>query len=149
MLTATQRIRVEWAHCDPAGIIFNPNYYLWMDGATHALLHATGLDYYRRLRDDPGFRGCALVASRMDFYRPVRFGDIIRLRSRVGKFGNTSFTVVHDFFHGEAAEPVASGCETRVWGISDPQDPAKLKASRMPDDLRQALSSAVEVDTTP
>ena len=40
MFTATQRIRVEWAHCDPAGIIFNPHYYLWMDSGTHALLQA-------------------------------------------------------------------------------------------------------------
>ena len=38
MFTATQRFRVEWAHCDPAGIIFNPNYYIWMDSGTHALL---------------------------------------------------------------------------------------------------------------
>ena len=42
MLTANQRIRVEWAHCDPAGIIFNPHYYIWMDSGTHALLQAAG-----------------------------------------------------------------------------------------------------------
>ena len=45
MFTATQRIRVEWAHCDPAGIIFNPHYYLWMDSGTHALLQAAGPEH--------------------------------------------------------------------------------------------------------
>jgi len=44
MLTSTMRIRVEWANCDPAGIIFNPHYYIWMDAGSHALMKAAGID---------------------------------------------------------------------------------------------------------
>ena len=44
MFTAIQRIRVEWANCDAAGIIFNPHYYIWMDGGTHSMLQAAGFD---------------------------------------------------------------------------------------------------------
>ena len=49
MLTATQRICVEWAHCDPAGIIFNPHYYIWMDSGTHALLQTAGFGHPEKL----------------------------------------------------------------------------------------------------
>lgn len=119
MLTAIQRFRVEWGHCDPAGIIFNPNYYIWMDSGTHALLQAAGYDLIGNTHNDDLFRGCPLVASNMEFKRPLYFGDVTLLTSRVEKFGNTSFVVVHEFTHGDDPKPVLaaakSGCgDTRT-----------------------------------
>ena len=148
MLTAIQRFRVEWAHCDPAGIIFNPNYYLWMDSGTHALLQAAGFDLIGNTRRDPLFRGCPLVASSMEFRRPLYFGDITVLSSRVEKFGNTSFVVAHAFHHSDHAEPVATGSEVRVWGYSDPDRPEKLVAIRVPEDVRAMLSVDESIDVT-
>jgi 4-hydroxybenzoyl-CoA thioesterase len=148
MFTAIQRFRVEWAHCDPAGIIFNPNYYLWMDAGTHALIQTAGFDLIGNTRDDPLFRGCPLVASNMDFMRPLYFGDVTALTSRVEKFGNTSFVVSHAFRKDGDAEPVATGREIRVWGYSDPEEPAKLIAVPVPDDVRDMLSVEKTVDVT-
>jgi 4-hydroxybenzoyl-CoA thioesterase len=61
MFTVTQRIRIEWAHCDPARIIFNPHYYIWMDSGTHALLQASGFDFIAETRSSSDFLGCPLV----------------------------------------------------------------------------------------
>ena len=148
MLTATQRFRVEWGHCDPAGIIFNPNYYIWMDSGTHALLQAAGFDLIGNTHNDELFRGCPLVASNMSFMRPLYFGDVTVLTSRVEKFGNTSFVVAHEFRHGDDPKPVATGNEVRVWGYSDPAQPEKLVATRMPDEVRALLSVEKTVDVT-
>ena len=148
MLIANQRIRVEWAHCDPAGIIFNPHYYIWMDGGTHALLQVAGFDLVANLRADKLFRGFPLVASNMAFKRPLYFGDITVLTSKVEKFGNTSFVVRHEFRQGEDLEPVATGNEVRVWGYSEANRPEKLIAQAMPDELRALLSDDRTVDTS-
>lgn len=148
MFTANQRIRVEWAHCDPAGIIFNPHYYIWMDAGTHAMINAAGFDLTGKLREDKLFRGFPLVASNMAFKRPLYFGDIALLSSRVEKFGNTSFVVSHEFRQGDDSSPVAIGNEVRVWGYSDPNKPEKLVAQVMPDSLRMALSVEKMVDTS-
>ena len=148
MMVATQRIRVEWAHCDPAGIIFNPHYYTWMDSGTHALLQAAGFDLIGNTHGDKLFRGCPLVASNMEFKRPLYFGDITLLSSRVEKFGNTSFVVAHEFRQGDTDKPVAMGREVRVWGYSDEVNPAKLVARRMPDDVREMLSVEKTVDVS-
>ena len=148
MFTAIQRFRVEWAHCDPAGIIFNPNYYLWMDAGTHALIQSAGFDLIGNTHADPLFRGCPLVASNMDFMKPLYFGDITALTSQVEKFGNTSFVVSHAFRKGDDPDPVATGREVRVWGYSDPDEPAKLVAVPVPDDVRQMLSVEKTVDVT-
>ena len=148
MLIANQRIRVEWAHCDPAGIIFNPHYYIWMDGGTHALLQVAGFDLVANLRADKLFRGFPLVASNMAFKRPLYFGDITVLTSKVEKFGNTSFVVKHEFRQGEDLEPVATGNEVRVWGYSEANRPEKLIAQAMPDELRALLSADGIADTS-
>lgn len=148
MFTATQRIRVEWAHCDPAGIIFNPHYYLWMDSGTHALLQASGFDLIGETHRDKRFRGCPLVASNMSFRKPLYFGDVVLCSSQVERFGNTSFVVAHEFRRGDDAEPVASGSEVRVWGYSDSADPARLVARAMPDEVRAMLAVDKTVDVT-
>lgn len=148
MLTATQRIRVEWAHCDPAGIIFNPHYYIWMDSGTHALLQAAGFDLIGQTRSDNLFRGCPLVASNMEFKRPLYFGDVTRLSSRVEKFGNTSFVVAHEFRQGDNPAPVAIGQEVRVWGYSDAEQPEKLIAKVVPEDIRAMLSVDETIDVS-
>lgn len=148
MLIATQRIRVEWAHCDPAGIIFNPHYYIWMDGGTHAMLQAAGFDLVGNLQQDPLFRGFPLVASNMNFKRPLYFGDITVLNSQVEKFGNNSFVVKHEFRQGDDPAPVASGSEVRVWGYSQADQPEKLISRPVPDALKQLLSVDRTVDTT-
>ena len=148
MLTATQRIRVEWAHCDSAGIIFNPHYYRWMDSGTHALMQAAGFDLIGEIRRDKLFRGFPLVASNMDFRKPLYFGDITTCHSRVERFGNTSFVVAHEFRHADLKEPVASGSEVRVWGYVDAGEPERLRARAMPDEVRAMLSVDGSIDVS-
>jgi 4-hydroxybenzoyl-CoA thioesterase len=148
MFTAIQRIRVEWAHCDPAGIIFNPHYYIWMDGGTHSMLQAAGFDLPLKIREDKLFRGFPLVASNMAFKRPLYYGDITELTSKVEKFGNTSFVVAHEFRLRDDPDPVAVGNEVRVWGYSDKVDPEIMVAQRVPEDVRAMLSVNQTVDTT-
>lgn len=148
MFTAIQRIRVEWAHCDAAGIIFNPNYYIWMDGGTHAMLQAAGFDLPGKIRSDKLFRGFPLVASNMAFKRPLYFGEITELTTTVEKFGNTSFVVNHAFRQGDDPEPVAIGNEVRVWGYSDRINPERMVAQRVPDEIRTLLSVDNTIDTT-
>lgn len=144
MLTATQRIRVEWSNCDPAGIIFNPYYYIWMDQGTHALLQAAGFDFVDEANTNKNFLGCPLVASNMEFKKPLRFGDVTTMSSRVRKFGNTSFVVAHEFCKTE--ELMAFGAEVRVWAARGAGGGGQLVARRVPDAVRQGLSENRTVD---
>ncbi|RLQ21457.1 acyl-CoA thioesterase [Seongchinamella sediminis] len=146
MFTVIQRLRVEWSHCDPAGIIFNPNYYIWMDGGTHGLLQAAGFDFVARTRDSSDFLGCPLVASNMEFKRPLRLGDIVTLVSRVEKFGTSSFVVTHEFSSGSACDLVARGAEVRVWAHSGKEGGSAIVALPVPEAVRKLLSVEKTVD---
>lgn len=145
MLTVTTRIRVEWGHCDPARIIFNPNYYIWMDQGAHSLLREGGLNLPEEIRK-PGFRGTPLVTSSAEFYSPAYYGDVLTLDSRVQKFGNTSFVVEHHF--SRDGEPLCSGTEVRVWGGSDKAEPEKLIAVKVPEWIRENLSQSRTIDAS-
>ncbi len=144
MLKAQLKIRIEWSHCDPAKIIFNPHYYIWMDNCSHALLRIAGLDGSEHL-NDPDFKACPLVTSTAQFYQPAMLGDELLLTSSVARFGNTSFEISHRF--SRANTLVCSGTEVRVWGGSD-QD-GKLIAVRVPDWIRDNLSATGTHDVSP
>ncbi len=137
MLQSRQSIRIEWSHCDPAKIIFNPHYYVWMDNGTHHLLEEAGFPFADLVRT-PSFRGCVLVSSSATFFKPAFFGDTIELVSEVEKFGTKSFTMKHTF--GRDGDVLATGQEVRVWAISDPDRPDGISAVAVPDDVRNALS---------
>jgi len=145
MLCAVQRIRVEWSHCDPAGIIFNPHYFIWMDQGSHRLFEAAGFSFVDEIGRN-GYRGCPLVSSGADYLAPVRFGDVIELESQVVSFGNRSFRCEHRFSHD--GKTVAKGFEVRVWGMSGAGDPPPLIAVPVPQDIKDMLSRDGIVDTT-
>ncbi|WP_281016786.1 MULTISPECIES: thioesterase family protein [unclassified Minwuia] len=145
MLHATQRIRVEWGHCDPARIIFNPNYYIWMDQGTHGLLEAAGFPF-AKLTATPDFRGCPLVASGMDFRSPAFYSDVLLLTTFVERFGTKSFTVRHHFTRD--GDLLAEGHEVRVWAVNVPDDPRGMKAIPVPADVRAMLEQEGSIDVT-
>ncbi len=137
MLKAQQRFRIEWAHCDPAQIIFNPHYYIWMDQGTHRLLDAAGFAFAEAVRTTP-FRGCVLVSSGATFHKPAVFADVIQLESEVEKFGNKSFVMKHVF--SRDGDVLATGNEDRVWGWTHPDDPERITSIPVPDEVRAMLS---------
>lgn len=144
-LCVSMRLRVEWGHCDPARIIFNPNYYIWMDYATHALLKVAGFDLAEQLKD-PTVRGFPLVKSEAEFISPAYYGDVLTLHSHVAKTGNKSFVTSHQFVRGE--QTLCSGSEVRVWGTADIETPDVLKAVAVPEWIKRALLEERHVDVT-
>ena len=42
MLVNRRTVRIEWANCDAAGIVFYPNYFAIFDSSTHRLFEAAG-----------------------------------------------------------------------------------------------------------
>ncbi len=146
MLRVVQRFRIEWGHCDPAGIIFNPNYARWMDGACHSLFKAAGVPMAEMMRTS-GFIGCPLVKSELEFARPAYYDDVISVTSQIGRFGGKSFDLSHVFRRGD--EMLAEGREVRVWGYADETDSRQLSAQSIPEEIKARLSEDREIDVSP
>ncbi len=143
MLIVAQRYRVDWGHCDPAGIIFNPNYFAWMDAGCHNLFKAAGVPFAEMMATT-NFIGCPLVKNEAEFFRPAYYDDVITLSSQIESFGGKSFRLRHRFTHG--AEELAMGHEVRVWAYGEGEGGRQIRAVAMPDEIRQAVSQDRVID---
>jgi len=123
---------VYWGDCDPAGIIFYPTYFRWMDAATWAFMASVGYDA-KRMRAE--HLAMPLVAADCQFLAPATHGDRCEVRSRIARFGGASFMVAHEIARSDGVA-LARGSEKRVWGryTSGPGSP--MKGQQIPDEVK-------------
>jgi len=124
--------QVHWGDCDPAGIIFYPTYFRWMDAATWALLDGVGYGA-KRMRAER--RAMPLVSAECRFIAPAEQGDRCEVRTRISRFGGKSFVVAHEIVRDDGAA-LAGGAETRVWGRFADGPGSPLKGETIPESLK-------------
>jgi 4-hydroxybenzoyl-CoA thioesterase len=138
MLTNVHLVTVEWGHCDPAGIVYFPNYFTYFDSSTNALfLRALGCNKYEMLKRY-GIVGIPLVDVGARFIVPSTFGDVVTIESSVAEIRRSSFRMLHRLLRGDTL--AVEGTETRVWVGRDPADPDRLKGMPIPQDVVAKLS---------
>jgi YbgC/YbaW family acyl-CoA thioester hydrolase len=124
--------QVHWGDCDPAGIIFYPTYFRWMDAACWAFFAAVGYGA-KRMRAEA--RAMPLVSAECRFVAPAGQGDRCEVRSRIARFGGKSFVVAHEVVREDGAA-LAAGSETRVWGRFADGPGSPLRGETIPDELK-------------
>ena len=125
---------MHWGDCDPAGIIFYPTYFRWMDAATWAFFESVGYTP-KRMRDE--HLSMPLVSADCQFLAPALHGDRCEVRSRITRFGGKSFVVAHEMMrkrrHGARQGHGNAGVGTRRAGKA-------LKGETIPEELKALFS---------
>ena len=124
--------QVHWGDCDPAGIIFYPTYFRWMDAATWAFMESVGYDANRMRAEHLAM---PLVSATCDFLAPAKQGDRCEVRSRITRFGGKSFALTHDVVRSDGTA-LAKGTETRVWGRFSGGPGTPMKGETIPEALK-------------
>ena len=137
MFAHAMEIEIEFGECDPAGIVYFPNYYRYFDNATARLVSAALGMNKRHWTTHHGVAGIPVVDIRTTFRAPSRFGDRVRIESRIVKLGGSSLTVGHRLSNGETLG--VEGEETRVWLSIDGD---RLRPRPIPDEVRAALEAS-------
>jgi 4-hydroxybenzoyl-CoA thioesterase len=124
---------IEWGDCDPLGIVFNSNFFTFFDRSAWLMFEAALGVAPHELSKVYGIIGIPLVSAQAKFMAPAKFGDRAELESRVVDMRRSSFDVTHQLFiDGKLA---VDGLEKRVWASRHPDDPARLKARAIPDEV--------------
>jgi 4-hydroxybenzoyl-CoA thioesterase len=133
-----RRIVVQWGDCDPAGIVFFPNYLRWFDDCTSALFEAAGLPL-QSLFPAHGVVGIPVVDVRVSYKASSAFGDELVAKTSVIEWRRSSFILQHKIYkqHTLAVE----GFVTRVWVGADSQAKSGLKSRPLPQEVVDRLSS--------
>lgn len=127
---------LHWSECDPAGIIFFPNYARWMVEGVNLLLLSLGVDPNGRTAE--GYhKGLPSTGLQLSFKAPAVLHDLLVHEVEVMKIGNTSMTIKHRFFRDDLL--LAEGEETRIWTVDSG---AGMRSFPISSELRALLESS-------
>jgi 4-hydroxybenzoyl-CoA thioesterase len=133
-------VTVQWGDCDPAGIVYYPNFFHYFDQATWHLFRGIGVTL-PVMQTRYGAVGVPLVEVQAHFKVPCWPGDTLEIESWVSEWTERTFTISHVVRKDGRVH--LEGREVRFWGVRHPEDPARLKAVPVPGDVRGALEAKV------
>jgi len=123
---------VKWGDTDGAGIVFFPNFYKWMDEATHDFFNQIGFKSSKLYEEHK--IGFPILESKCEFKTPLLFEDEVTVVSTISELHDKVFKLDHDFYKN--GMKVAGGYTLRAWtSFSGP----KPKAVQIPKEVREAM----------
>lgn len=126
--------KVEWVHCDAAGIVFYPQFYTLFDQATERLFTANKLSYAELSRDFDS-PGMPLVETGAKYSNASKLGDTLSIESWVERWDGKTFLVKHKLTHADG-RPALEGFERRVWIKRDATRLTGFRAVEVPAEVR-------------
>lgn len=125
--------KVRWGDTDAATIVFFPNFYRWMDEATHEFFTSIGYPMVTLMAERKV--GVPLLESKCTFKQPLMFEDEVVLITEVIELHNKVFKLSHEFYRDGVL--VAEGYTLRAWtSFAD-----KPRAITISDDVREQLQA--------
>ncbi len=128
------RVEVCFGDCDPAGIVFFPNFSKWMDTASLAFFMACGVPPWRELVKTRGIIGTPLLEIHTKFLKPATYGETIEVHTSVEEWSAKTFRHRHQVKRGD--DLLCDGTEVRAFCQRDPANPDRIKAIPIPEDIK-------------
>ena len=132
-----QAIRhVRFSDCDPAGIVFFPQYLVMLNGFVEQWFDdALRIPYATLI----GARrtGLPTVRLEVDFSAVSRHGDLLRLQLGVEKLGRSSLALRHEVRAADASDEL----RLRARQVLVCTSLASHRAQALPDDVRAAIQA--------
>lgn len=133
--TCIHPVSIDFGDCDPAGIVFFPNFFRWFDASSRQFFAACGVPPWRELTTATGIIGTPLVSTAADFMLPATYGEKVEVHTSIDEWKNKSFVMRHVIRRGE--DTLCESREVRIFAIRHPDDPSRMKAIPAPDDIRR------------
>ena len=137
--TTTYTVDVTFGDCDPAGIVFFPNFSRWMDSASLAFFMQCGVPPWRELVKMRGIVGTPLLEIHTKFTKAATYGETLTITTHVEEWGAKVFKQVHRITRARAdglEDLICEGREIRAFVRRDANDPDRLRAMPVPEDIR-------------
>jgi 4-hydroxybenzoyl-CoA thioesterase len=101
----TTRKMIQFHHCDPAGIVFYPQFFYILSEAKEEFLGHIGHPMHRMINEQR--RGWPMVRLETDFKRPCRYGDRVEIDIELFKLGGSSMGLTYTLRGDEGERLVA------------------------------------------
>ena len=126
----TTRKSIRFHHCDPAGIVFYPQYFYLLSEAMEDFMAAAGKPQHEQI--NVLRRGWPIIKLDVDFIRMSRYGDEVEIDVAVRKLGGASLSLDY-LIRGPDGDRLKAS--TTVVHVDLDTD----RAIQIPDDVRAAF----------
>jgi len=132
--TTTHTELIQFGDCDPAGIVFFPNYSRWLDASSLSFFMQCGVPPWRELVKTTGIVGTPLLEHQIKFHKTATYGETIVVTTHVEEWRAKVFIQVHRVTRGD--ELLCEGRDTRAFVRRDPDNPDRIRAVAVPEDIK-------------
>lgn len=136
--TTTLEVDVRFGDCDPAGIVFFPQFHRWMDAASLHFFMSCGIPPWHELEHQRGIVGTPLLEHQARFVKSATYGERLQVTTQVTEWRPKVFLQKHVVRRGE--DLICESLETRIFVVRDTQDRRRIRAIPVPEDIRAACS---------
>lgn len=106
-------VAIQFGDCDPAGIVFYPNFLRWMDSASLNFFIACGVPPWNVTINTHGIIGTPLLEVSVRFRKPATYPEKIEVHTHVEEWRAKVFVHHHTIKRG--ADVLCEGRETRAF----------------------------------
>jgi 4-hydroxybenzoyl-CoA thioesterase len=122
--------QIRFHHCDPAGIVFYPQYLYLLSEAMEDFMAAAGKPQHEQI--NVLRRGWPIIRLEVDFVKMSRYGDVVEIDVVVARIGGASLGLDYVIRGADGARLKASTTVVHVDLETD-------RAMAIPDDVRAAF----------
>ena len=134
--TVIYTVRVEFGDCDPARIVWFPNFFRWIDAASRHFFIECGVPPWHETEKRIGLIGTPLVDTQASFVRTASYGDVLQIHVSVSEWRNKSFVQSYRVMRGE--EEIMRCNEVRIFAAT--KEGGGIRALPIPEDIRALCS---------
>lgn len=130
-ITYTQK--VEFGDCDPARIVWFPNFFRWIDAASRHFFIGCGVPPWHETERTMGLIGTPLVDTHAKFIKTASYGDVLQIHASIAEWRGKSFVQRYRVARGE--DVIMECDEVRIFAAR--REDGSIRALPIPDEIRK------------
>ena len=138
----THTVQVEFGDCDPARIVWFPNFFRWIDAASRNYFVQCGVPSWAETERTLGIIGTPLVDTRCSFVNTASYGDLLHIHVSIPEWRDKSFVqryrvVRHDVLNASGTPTLIMECdEVRIFAKRRAGSNTTIQAVPVPASIR-------------
>ena len=132
--TTIHTVRVEFGDCDPARIVWFPNFFRWIDAASRHFFVTCSVPSWSETEKTLGVIGTPLVDTHARFVKTATYGDVLEIHTSVAEWREKSFVQRYRIMCG--ADLIMECDEVRIFAQRRAGSDTAIRAVPIPPSIR-------------
>jgi 4-hydroxybenzoyl-CoA thioesterase len=137
--TVIHTVRVEFGDCDPARIVWFPNFFRWIDAASRHFFVQCGVPPWHETELTLGVIGTPLVDTHARFVKTASYGDTLDIYTSIAEWREKSFVQRYQVMRSNAgggSDLVMACDEVRIFAARREGEATGIRAVPIPAQIR-------------